>query len=150
MSASRTLLPNGGACSDPIAGTWRAQKYRASDHTWIRFTLRVRHEGGALRGTIESRIWSGLPSDARPTCLDDGFDNTWRMQARGQLDGTSVSFRSATAHLIRQDCPFSRAFYAPDNFSGTIDPMREVFESRNNDGAYDVDEPYTFRRVGCD
>ena len=28
--------------------------------------------------------------------------------------------------------------------------LREVFQSTNNDGAFDIDEPYTFRRVDCE
>lgn len=150
ISAQRALLPNGGACSDPIAGTWRTQKYRAADHTWVRFVLHIQHEGSTLRGTITSRIWSGMPSDPTPSCTAFGFDNTWRMEARGHLDGNSVSFQSSTARLLRQDCPNSEARYAPDNFTGTVDPMREVFDSVNNDGAFDVNEPYSFRRVGCE
>lgn len=150
ISAQRALLPNGGACSDPIAGTWRTQKYRATDHTWVRFVLQIRNEGGALAGTITSRIWTGMPSDPTPSCTAFGFDNTWRMEARGHLDGTSVRFASYSARLVRQDCPNSEARYAPDNFTGTVDPMREVFASVNNDGAFDIDEPYTFRRVSCE
>jgi len=54
------------------------------------------------------------------------------------------------ARLIRQDCPRSDQLYAPDQFSGTVHALREVYQSRNNDGAYDIDEPYTFRRVACE
>ncbi len=149
--AQRALLPNGGRCDDPIAGVWRAQKFRASERTWVRFVLRIRREGDALRGTITSRIWSGSPSNPQPgTCTPFGFDHTWRMSAGGRLEGNSVTFGSRSARLVEQHCPSSDARYAPDSFSGTVDPLREVFESHNNDGAFDIDEPYTFRRVACE
>ncbi len=147
------LLPNAGVCADPIAGTWRAQKYRTSDHTWVRFILQVRRDaGGDLRGTITSRIWTGNRSNPNPgTCTAFGMDHTWRMSARGRFEGEHMSFHAAGgARLVRQDCPRSDSSYAPDHFTGRVRVMQEVFESVNNDGAYDVDEPYTFRRVSCE
>src|SRR5690606_39006094 len=36
QSARQALLPNGGACRDPAVGTWRAQKFRATDRSWVR------------------------------------------------------------------------------------------------------------------
>ncbi len=138
-------------CEDPVVGTWRTQKFRSRDRTWVRFILHVRREGERLTGTIESRIWSGRASDPTPgNCTAFGFDHTWRMQAHGHVDGARMSFGSRTATLVRQDCPSSDARYAPDNFEGTIHQDRELFESLNNDGAFDVDEPYTFRRVSCE
>ncbi len=151
ITAQRALVPNGGVCVDPVAGTWRAQKFRASDRTWVRFVLHIRREGDELRGSIVSRIWSGSPSNPEPgQCTAFGFDHTWQMQARGSVNGTSVTFGSRHARLLRQDCPSADARYAPDNFAGTIRPLSETFESRNNDGAFDIDEPYTFRRVSCE
>lgn len=150
-SARRALLPNGGRCEDPVAGVWRAQKFRARDRSWVRFVLRIRREGDALRGTITSRIWTGSPMSAEPgPCTAFGFDHTWRMTARGRLDGTTLTFGARSATLVEQHCPSADARYAADNFTGTIDPLRDTFESRNNDGAFDIDEPYTFRRVSCD
>lgn len=153
ISARQALMPNGGECADPVAGTWRAQKFRSGDRTWVRFVLRVRRDAdtNALRGTITSRIWSG--SAGRPVpgeCTAFGMDHTWQMQARGHFDGRRMSFGSRSARLVRADCPNRGSQYAPDNFSGSIDVMREVFDSINNDGAFDIDEPYTFRRVSCE
>lgn len=151
VAARRALLPNGGACSDPVAGTWRAQKYRGYDRTWVRFILRIRRQGDALSGTITSRIWTGTPSDPQPgACTPTGFDHTWRMDARGSVDGTRVTFGSRTARLVEAHCPSPDRRYAPDNFSGTIRPLGETYESVNNDGAFDIDEPYTFRRISCE
>ncbi|MCB9593807.1 MAG: hypothetical protein H6719_13825 [Sandaracinaceae bacterium] len=148
------LLPNSGVCADPVAGTWRAQKYRTSDHTWVRFIVNIRRgSGGAdLTGTITSRIWTGNRSNPTPgACTAFGMDHTWRMRARGTFEGDQMSLRSSGgARLIAQDCPRGDSLYAPDSFTGRVEVMREVWESVNNDGAFDIDEPYTFRRVSCD
>jgi hypothetical protein len=152
VTARRALLPNGGACEDPVAGTWRAQKFRPDGSTWVRFTLRVRRDGEVLSGTITSRIWTGRPSDPRPgRCTPFGFDHTWRMTARGRLEGDQMTFGATRHRLVRQDCPSTAdTRYAPDHFRGTVHPMREVWDAVNNDGAFDIDEPYTFRRVSCE
>lgn len=153
-SPRQALLPNGGVCQDPAAGVWRAQKYRPTDRTWVRFILRVRREGDGLSGTITSRIWTGRPSNPNPgsaTCTAFGMDHTWRMRARGTVQGDTMSFQAAGgAQLIRQDCPRRESLYAPDRFRGTLHSERDLFESINNDGAFDVNEPYTFRRVSCE
>ncbi len=151
VAARRALLPNGGVCSDPVAGVWRAQKYRGSDRTWVRFILRIRRDGDALSGSITSRIWSGNPSSPQPgQCTAFGFDHTWRMDGRGSVDGNTVQFGSRTARLVEAQCPSRDARYAPDNFTGTIEPLSETFRTTNNDGAFDIDEPYTFRRISCE
>ena len=151
VTARQALLPNSGVCTDPVVGTWLAQKYRASDHTWVRFTLHVRREGSSLNGTIVSRIWTGRPSDPRPgECTAFGLDHTWQMSAHGRIDGDDMTFVSTHARLVRQDCPRSDHSYAPDRFSGRVHALREVFDAVNNDGAFDIDEPYVFRRTSCE
>jgi hypothetical protein len=73
------------------------------------------------------------------------------MDAEGRLEGDRVSFVSrGRERLIRQDCPSSDSRYAPDRFHGRIDRMRDTFRAVNNDGAFDIDEPYTFRRTSCE
>jgi hypothetical protein len=138
-------------CPDPAAGTWRAMKYDPDQHHWVTFTLRIRRSGDALTGTILSRTWSGGPSDRRPPeCRPFGSDITVRMPARGHFSGGEMVFESSSYQIVREDCP-SRPFnYAPDRFRGTVDAAGERFDSLNNDGAYDIDEPYMFRRVSCE
>jgi hypothetical protein len=148
-TAQRALLPTGSSCDDPVTGTWRAQKY--SNRGWARFTLRVQRNGEQVTGTITSHMWSGPPSDPRPgPCTAFGFDHTWVMEARGRFDGTQMTFNSHSLRLTREDCPQSGHNYAADNFRGRVDVEREVFDAVNNDGAYDIDEPYLFRRVSCE
>ena len=152
VSPRQALLPNSGVCDDPVQGTWRAQKYRATDHTWVRFILRIQNQNGTLSGTILSRIWTGVRSDPRPgECTAFGMDHTWRMRARGRFGGDQMSFESVgRERLVAQHCPGGDGRYAPDHFRGRVQVMQEVWQSLNNDGAFDVDEPYTFRRVSCE
>jgi hypothetical protein len=111
----------------------------------------MRRQGDALTGSITSRIWSGNPSNPQPgQCTAFGFDHTWRMDGQGSVDGTTVVFGSRTARLVEAHCPSRDARYAPDNFTGTIEPLSETFRTTNNDGAFDIDEPYTFRRISCE
>ncbi len=154
VEGQRALLPAATTCEDPIAGVWRALKYSPTfGGQWVRFTLRIRREGDALTGTIRSRIWRGTPSDRTPpACRVGQTDTTHAMVATGRATGTAITFGASTHRLVADHCP--QLFggvndYAPDHFSGTIDPLRQEFQSVNNDGAYDVDEPYVFRRIGC-
>jgi choline dehydrogenase-like flavoprotein len=129
-------------CEDPIAGTWRSQKYRRRE--WSRFDLRIERDGAVLRGTIRSHIWTGSPGDPRPSCGTFGIDNTWVMEASGRIDGEGITFgANGRARMIDQNCPSLGDGYAPDHFEGRVDPMRDTLQVRNNDGAYDIEEPYT-------
>jgi len=154
VEGQRALLPAATTCEDPIAGVWRALKYSPTfGGQWVRFTLRIKREGDVLTGTIRSRIWHGTPSDRTPpACRFGQTDTTHAMVATGRATGTAITFGASTHRLVADHCP--QLFggvndYAPDRFSGTIDAMRQEFQSVNNDGAYDVDEPYVFRRIGC-
>ncbi len=154
VEGQRALLPAATMCEDPIAGVWRALKYSPTfGGQWVRFTLRIKREGDTLTGTIRSRIWRGSPSDRTPpACRVGQTDTTHAMVATGRAEGTAITFGASTHRLVADHCP--QLFggvndYAPDHFSGTIDAMRQEFQSVNNDGAYDVDEPYVFRRIGC-
>ena len=72
------------------------------------------------------------------------------MVAHGQVDrGTHLRFGASSYSIVATQCPTASANYAPDNFSGAIDPNRQEFQSVNNDGAVDIDAPYVFRRTGC-
>ncbi|MGE0789176.1 MAG: hypothetical protein AB7S26_26115 [Sandaracinaceae bacterium] len=150
--ASRAMLPDQGMCSDPAAGTWRAQRYDAGRRQWVQFTLHVRRGAdNALSGVIFNRSWSGPPgSTVPPPCTPFGFDMTWRMPARGRVteDGHMV-FEARSVRLERSECPESGHLYYPDRFRGTVDGLHDRFDAVNNDGQAEFDQPYTFRRVSC-
>jgi len=155
VEGQRALLPAATTCDDPVSGVWRALKYSpVLGGQWVRFTLLIRRDGAdGITGSIRSRIWNGTPSDrVPPRCSVGTLDKTHAMAARGSVRGEQLTFGSRTHRLVTDHCPqlfASSTGYAPDNFSGTIDTMRQEFQSVNNDGAYDINTPYVFRRVGC-
>jgi hypothetical protein len=154
VEAQRALLPAATTCPRRVAGVWRAQRYAPLLGLWVRFTLHIEERrDGTLVGTIRSRIWSGTNADRRPPpCSPGQIDTEHEMPARGRIDGDRISFGSRTHRLVADHCPrpFGRITgYAPDNFSGTLDETRQEFQSVNDDGAYDVNTPYVFRRTAC-
>ncbi len=150
VEGQRAMLPSAVVCKDPVAGRWEAVKYNPLWGDWVRFTLAVHNSGGALGGTITSRTWSGGPLDsAPPPCGPGTFDITVAMNAHGRAGATKIEFGAASYTVSSIRCPSTTLDYSPDNFSGTIDARRQEFQSVNNDGARDIDQPYVFRRTGC-
>jgi len=150
VEGQRALLPSAMVCKDPVAGRWEAVKYNPLWGDWVRFTLAVQNSGGMLGGTITSRTWSGGPLDSTPPACGPGtFDITVSMNAHGRAGATKIEFGAASYTVTSIRCPSSTLDYSPDNFSGTLDTRRQEFQSVNNDGARDIDQPYVFRRTGC-
>lgn len=139
-------------CKDPVVGVWESLKYNPMLGEWVRFSLAIhRSSSGAISGTILSHTWSGNAFDRTPPpCTRGAFDMTVSMSASGRDDGTGgISFGSSRYTLLSSKCYAPESTYAPDSFSGKIDPARQEFQSVNNDGANDVNAPYVFRRTGC-
>jgi hypothetical protein len=152
IAGQRALLPHAVTCSDPVAGRWEALKYSPMQSDWVHFELTVRRgAGGVLSGTILSHTWSGTPFDREPPgCSLGSFDLTVSMNASGRADAAGrITFGSSAYSLVTVRCATLGNSYAPDNFSGTIDPARQEFQSVNNDGFNDINAPYVFRRIGC-
>ncbi len=151
VEGQRALLPKATTCSDPVAGKWEALKFQPRRSDWVRFTLNVhRASDGTLSGTILSHTWGGTMFDRDPPgCTLGGFDLTVSMNASGRTDTGHITFGASQYSLLTNRCFTMGISYAPDNFSGTIDVARQEFQSLNNDGAYDVNAPYVFRRTGC-
>ena len=153
VEGQRALLPHAIKCSDPVAGKWEALKFSPAQGDWVHFSLTVRRDAaGRLSGTILSHTWSGTAFDREPppACMPGGFDLTVSMNASGRADASgAITFGSSAYSLVNVRCASLGNSYAPDNFSGTIDPARQEFQSVNNDGANDINAPYVFRRVGC-
>lgn len=153
IEGQRSLLPRAATCKDPVAGTWEAHKYNPHlGGLWVHFTLSV-HRGaaGALSGPILSHTWSGSPLDSiPPECRAGAVNMTVSMNATGTDGGNGrITFGSTRYAVVRVDCTGVETNYAPDHFSGTIDPQRQEFQSVNNDGLNDINAPYVFRRTGC-
>ena len=150
IDGQRALLPQKAVCDDPVAGKWEALKFAPARGDWVHFVLRVKREGSSLTGQILSHTWSGGPRDLVPaTCNAGDFDFTVSMPASGATNGRSVAFGASRYTLLTAPCARIFIDYAPDHFSGVIDPDRQEFQSVNNDGANDVDAPYVFRRTAC-
>lgn len=151
IEGQRALLPKKAVCDDPVAGKWEAMKFAPGRGDWVHFVLRVKREGQSLHGVILSHTWSGGPRDLVPATCDLGdFDFTVSMIASGATNGVSVDFGARTYTLLTAPCQRIMIDYAPDHFSGNIDPARQEFQSVNNDGASDVNAPYVFRRTACE
>lgn len=153
IEGQRALLPRAATCKDPIAGTWEAHKYNANlGGLWVHFTLAVhRGTGGALVGPILSHTWSGSPLDSvPPECRAGAVNMTVSMNATGVDGGNGrITFGATRYSVVSVECRGVESSYAPDHFSGTIDPQRQEFQSVNNDGLNDINAPYVFRRTGC-
>lgn len=151
VEGQRALLPRAAVCKDPVAGRWEALKYNPAQRDWVHFTLLVRRSGDALRGTILSHTWSGgVFNRTPPGCSFGGFDLTVSMNAGGRATGGAIRFGALGGYsVVAVPCAGLDSDYAPDHFTGVVDPARQEFQSRNNDGVNDIDAPYVFRRTGC-
>ncbi|MEO8877027.1 MAG: hypothetical protein ABI461_15655 [Polyangiaceae bacterium] len=150
IEGQRALLPKAAVCTDPITGRWEALKYNPLRSDWVHFMLTVHREGAVVSGTILSHTWSGGPRDsAPPACEPGGYDLTVSMNARGGTSGERITFGASHFSIVFSKCPMTVVDYVPDQFSGTIDPGRQEFQSLNNDGVVDINQPYVFRRTGC-
>ena len=68
--------------------------------------------------------------------------------AVGTYTHNRVDFRGTSYRFTQVRCSrWSR--YNLDDFSGEINAAIQEFQSVNNDGGRDRDEPYVFRRVQC-
>ncbi|MEM9188653.1 MAG: hypothetical protein AAGF12_05730 [Myxococcota bacterium] len=150
-NSAGTELVGLDACPDPIEGRWRSVKYkrRFGGGQWVRFMLNIRRNGADLTGTIRSRIWTGDSEDrVPPECTPFGSDITVVMPATGVFAGGEATFGARSYRVVAEHCPNRNHDYAPDRFTGSV--QGEVFNVRNNDGAFDIDEPYRFHRVSCE
>ena len=156
VQEQRARLPPPATCTDPVEGIWMSHKYSPDYGDWYMFTLKIHRVPGSateLTGEILSHSWNGTPQEEQPPPCRPGLDH-WQvfMTARGHAQPGGQIFFGGTAW--RPDQAFcGRApgpgMYNLDNFSGTIDPAIQEFQSVNNDGGRSVNDPMVFRRVRC-
>jgi hypothetical protein len=154
IDEQRARLPPPADCQDTVEGTWLSVQYLARARQWYETTLYVRRaSAGAtdLAGDIYVHYWIGGPGDAHtPPCRPGGFETSVKQpNARGSLEGLAVSFGATTYTIDKVQCGTSTGIYYPDHFSGTIDTAINEFQSVNNDGHVEINEPVVFRRVSC-
>jgi hypothetical protein len=155
IEEQRARLPPPATCTDPVEGLWRAHRYDARFLDWAIFTLSIRRtapESPSLVGYITFEYWNGtstesLPPPCRPRLRHYVLDQP----SRGTFTAarTHVEFWGLRYQLREERCPHSFGAYNLDHFAGVIDPATQEFQTVNNDGGRDNNEPYVFRRVQC-
>lgn len=139
----------GAGCPDPIAGIWRARRFNRVRGTWGVFTLKIERDGAALTGAITLHSWTGDSRDRHPPpCAPGIFEHTVVMNADGRLEGRHVRFDARDHRRTVQCMSAGRFAYNLDHFTGTLATNRIL--AVNNDGGWEVNTPYTFRRVSCE
>jgi hypothetical protein len=139
-----------GTCQNPIEGVWRSLRWYPGNQAWYSFVLELRQRGTALEGRIEAISWDTPPNRPEPGPCRAGLEHFSVVQpARGTVDGLRIDF-AATAWSVGSVFCGSRPWaYNLDHFRGVIDPRLQEFQSVNNDGGLQIDEPTVFRRVRC-
>jgi len=150
VAEQRQRLPPPAECQSPVEGRWRAHVFDENYRDWHMFTLEVHVVEGnpkALRGFIQVEGWAGGPKDEQPPPCQGRTHFTGHMTAEGSYENGLIRF-SGTAFTLDKVLCGGHIGYALDNFSGTIDPKTQEFQSVNDD--HNRGEQATvFRRIGC-
>lgn len=153
IAEQRARLPQAAECQDPVEGVWRAHVFDPLYQDWAEFTLEIRRvEGSAteLVGRIVNHTWWGGPEQEQPgPCVSGRLRFVVSMLGRGTFTDGVISFGGTDWQLDEVLCGQWSGGYNLDNFSGTLDPEIQEFQSVNNDGGRAVDEATVFRRIGC-
>jgi len=153
VEEQRARLPPPADCSDPVEGIWMGMSHRLGYADWNEWTMKIRRESpgaSTLQGEMQAHWWKGGEHATEPPpCTPGQREYAVTMTGHGSItpDGR-VAFGSHAVDKYEPICG-EVGNYAPDNFSGTIDPAIQEFQSVNNDGRTAVNEPVVFRRVKC-
>ena len=157
IAEQRARLPPAAECEGEIvAGVWRSHKYYPQFGDWSIFTLFIqRHPDNPeqLVGRITNRNWTGGAADEEPPACEQQFGSDWlvSMDGRGVVrDGNRLTFGGVGRWRLDQVyCRRGPGGYNLDQFSGVIDANIMEFQSVNNDGGRERNEPMVFRRIRC-
>jgi len=157
IAEQRARLPPPAQCGDDIVqGVWKSHKYDQRFGEWVIFTLeihRLADDRSRLVGKIGNHSWTGGPQQQEPPPCDPGvFQWIIETDAEGSVDSTGhIRFHGVGQwRLVQRVCPTNLwSGYNLDNFDGMIDTQLNEFQTHNNDGGRDVNEPYVFRRIDC-
>jgi hypothetical protein len=153
IEEQRARLPPPATCDDPVEGEWRGKKWEARWGNWFAVSLEVRRVAPAsnqLTGRIVAQLWYATERDVEPPPCSPSVRRHYTVEipAFGSIDGQRIRFGANSYRVVAIHCG-SMEGYNPDNFSGTIDPSIQEFQSVNNDGGRAVNDPMVFRRVRC-
>ncbi|MBL8604854.1 MAG: hypothetical protein JNK72_23200 [Myxococcales bacterium] len=153
VEEQRARLPPPARCTDAVEGEWKALRFYRGYDDWGLFTLLIRRAApgsSRLIGYIDTEYWDGgARQQTPPACAVGARHYLVRQDGAGSLAGLEVRFAGRNVRLVTEHCPGSFGRYNPDHFSGVIEPAIEEFQSVNNDGGRDLNEPTVFRRVRC-
>jgi len=143
--------PKNDPCDDPVVGHWSSVQHYPHWGQWYDYALEIRRESkgsSTLTGTLRSHYWFG-GSDARtPPACNGTLEAIVVMTGTGTARGTDLDFGGSNPQLERAICGRYNT-YAPDHFTGTLNPATQVFSAMNNDGGNAVNEPVLFHRDRC-
>ena len=137
-------------CANPVEGVWKSLRWYPGNEAWYSFVLEIHQNGDRLTGQIDAYSWDTPPNVSEPGACLPGLSHWVVTQtAEGTLDGLRLNMHG-TRWAVRQVFCGPRPFgYNLDNFSGVIDTALQEFQSVNNDGGAQIDEPTVFRRIRC-
>lgn len=153
VAEQRARLPPPATCKHPVAGTWQSHDFDERHQDWTIFTLDITPVEGSeteLKGTITNHTWYADNSQSEPPPCRGQLEYFISMDAVGQYNDGFISFGGVGSWRMDEErCGSFRMGYNLDNFSGSIDPDLQEFQSVNNDGGRAVNDPTVFRRVSC-
>ncbi len=138
------------SCRNPVEGVWRSLRWYPGNAAWYQFTLEIHQRGEELVGTIEAHSWDTPPAQMEPGPCRSGLDHWVVVQeAIGRIEGLRITFGGTRWEVASSYCGHRPFAYNLDNFRGVIDTNIQEFQSVNNDGGAQIDEPTVFRRIRC-
>jgi hypothetical protein len=157
IQEQRERLPPPAECGEDIVqGIWKSHKFDDRFGEWVIFTLeihRLADQPHILRGKITNHSWVGGPTNEEPPpCGASSGEWVVETDAEGSIDPSGrIRFRGVGDwRLVQRICPQNLwGGYNLDYFDGVIDTSLNEFQTHNNDGGRDVNEPYVFRRISC-
>ena len=137
-------------CQNPIEGVWRSLRWYPGNAAWYQFTLEIHQQNGQLVGYIEANSWDTAPSVQQPGPCRPGLNHfIVKQSAQGRADGLRIDFAATRWWTESVPCGRRPFGYNLDHFRGVIDTTIQEFQSVNNDGGAQIDEPTVFRRIRC-
>jgi hypothetical protein len=152
IAEQRARLPPAAECAHPVEGKWKGKTYYQQHRNWYEFDLEIRRVDGSdseLTGTIRVHFWDGVPEQTEPgDCMGQRIKIV--QPASGSFVDGKITFGGTSWSVEEEICGHSGG-YIVDTFSGTFEPDRQEFQSKNDwvDAGVHYSEPTVFRRVGC-
>ncbi len=153
VQEQRTRLPPPATCRDPVEGVWMSHSFYPRVGQWYVFTLTIRRRPGptaSLEGDIHSLYWTGGPGAPEPPLCGPGVQRQAVDEpALGSITAGRIAFGGTSWRPSADFCGARESAYNPDQFSGTIDPALQEFQSLVSDGGIFTGDPTVFRRIRC-